>query len=135
MIPESATGAVKPYREPSISYDHKVIILLERACLHYRIGRNWCKFARPECVKAASHDSEMLVTSTKNQQMTEAISSTSSFDQLNWRRRMLHFCRRKPSAQVSQDTVKLEGTLLPSAKQRVVSSLNLCFIQHAALHS
>ena len=57
-------------------------------------------------LKAASHDSQMLVTATYSQQMTEVISSTSSFDQLNnWRRRMLHFCRRKPSAQVSQDTV------------------------------
>ena len=28
---------------------HRVIILLERACLHNRIGRNWCKFSRPEC--------------------------------------------------------------------------------------
>ena len=46
-----------------------------------------------------------LVTSTYSQQMTEVISSTSSFDQLNWRRRMLHFCRRKPSAQISHDTV------------------------------
>ena len=29
--------------------NHRVIILLERACLHNRIGRNWCKFSRPEC--------------------------------------------------------------------------------------
>ena len=56
-------------------------------------------------LKAASHDSQMLVTATYSQQMTEVISSTSSFDQLNWRRRMLHFCRRKPSAQISHDTV------------------------------
>ena len=56
-------------------------------------------------LKAASHDSQMLVTATYSQQMTEVISSTSSFDQLNWRRRMLHFCRWKPSAQISQDTV------------------------------
>ena len=28
---------------------HWVIILLERACLHNKIGRNWCKFSRPEC--------------------------------------------------------------------------------------
>ena len=28
---------------------HRVIILLERACLHNRTGRNWCKFSRPEC--------------------------------------------------------------------------------------
>ena len=34
-------------------------------------------------VKAASHDSQMLVTATYSQQMTEVISSTSSFDQLN----------------------------------------------------
>ena len=27
---------------------HRVIILLERAYLHNRIGRNWCKFSRPE---------------------------------------------------------------------------------------
>ena len=27
-----------------------IIILLEWACLHNRIGRNWCKFSRPECV-------------------------------------------------------------------------------------
>ena len=55
--------------------------------------------------KVASHDSQMLVTATYSHQMTEVISSTSSFDQLNWRRRMLHFCRRKQSAQVSLDTV------------------------------
>ena len=36
----------------------------------------------------------MPVTGYFSQQMTEVISSTSSFDQLNWRRRMLHFCRR-----------------------------------------
>ena len=28
---------------------HRVIILLERAWLHNRIGRNLCKFFRPEC--------------------------------------------------------------------------------------
>ena len=43
------------------------------------------------CLKAAAHDSQMLVTATYSQQMTEVISSTSSFGQLNWRRRMLHF--------------------------------------------
>ena len=62
----------------------------------------------PSCeatLKAASHDSQMLVTATYSQQMTEVISSNSSLDQLIWRRRMLHFCRRKPSAQVPQDTV------------------------------
>ena len=32
---------------------HRVIILLERACLHNRIGRNWCKFSLPKC--ATSH--------------------------------------------------------------------------------
>ena len=34
-------------------------------------------------VKAASHDSQMLVTATYSQQMTEVIWNTSSFDQLN----------------------------------------------------
>ena len=34
-------------------------------------------------LKAASRDSQMLVTATYSQQMTEVISSTSSFDQLN----------------------------------------------------
>ena len=29
---------------PWDSVEHRVIILLERACLHNRIGRNWCKF-------------------------------------------------------------------------------------------
>ena len=29
--------------------DVHCLILLERACLHNRIGRNWCKFSRPEC--------------------------------------------------------------------------------------
>ena len=48
---------------------------------------------------------QVLVTATYSQQMTEVISSTSSFDQYNSRRRMLHFCRRKPSAEVSQATV------------------------------
>ena len=56
-------------------------------------------------LKAASHDSQMLVTATDSQQMTEVIASTSSFDQLNWRRHMLHFCRQKPSAQISHDAV------------------------------
>ena len=94
----------------------KIITFLPSACewSRYRrlhvVGRllvvitSFC----PSCeaaFKAASHDSQMLVTVTYSQQMTEVISSTSSFDQLNWRRRMLHFCRRKPSAQVSQDTV------------------------------
>ena len=32
-----------------LDISHRVIILLERACLHNRIGRNWCKFSRPEC--------------------------------------------------------------------------------------
>ena len=50
---------------------------------------------------------QVLVTATNSQQMTEVISSTSSFDQFNWRQRMLHFCRRKPSAEVSQATVSL----------------------------
>ena len=58
----------------------------------------------PCIIKAASHDSQMLVTATYSQQMTEVISSTSSFDQVR-RWCMLHFCRRKLSAQVSQDTV------------------------------
>ena len=31
------------------SSNHRVIILLERACLHNRTLRNWCKFSRPEC--------------------------------------------------------------------------------------
>ena len=30
--------------------EHRVIILLEGACLHNRIGRKWWKFSRPECV-------------------------------------------------------------------------------------
>ena len=30
-------------------WKHRVIILLERACLHNKIGRNWCKFYLPEC--------------------------------------------------------------------------------------
>ena len=65
-----------------------------------------CVHSKIEGLKAASHDSQMLVTATYSQQMTEVISSTSSCDQLNyWGRRMLHFWRRKPSAQVSQDTV------------------------------
>ena len=33
---------------------HRVIILLERAYLHNRIGRNWCKFSRPECATSQS---------------------------------------------------------------------------------
>ena len=39
---------------------------------------------KEECrpLKAASHDSQMLVTATCSQQMTEVISSTSSCDQL-----------------------------------------------------
>ena len=34
--------------------NHIVIILLERACLHNRIGRNWCKFSRAECATSQS---------------------------------------------------------------------------------
>ena len=30
-------------------YPHRVIILLKRAYLHKRIGRNWWNFSRPEC--------------------------------------------------------------------------------------
>ena len=40
-------------RRMEVRYSHRVIILLQRACLHNRIGRNWCKFSRPEC--ATSH--------------------------------------------------------------------------------
>ena len=29
-------------------FKHRVVILLERACLHNRIGRNLCKFSRPK---------------------------------------------------------------------------------------
>ena len=32
-----------------IHSNHRVIIILERTCLHNRIGRNLCKFSRPEC--------------------------------------------------------------------------------------
>ena len=39
--------------------------------------------SRSVSLKAASHDSQMLVTANYSQQMTEVISSTSSFDQLN----------------------------------------------------
>ena len=58
-------------------------------------------------LKAASHDRRMLVMASRNQQKLEVIISTSSFYQLNWRRRMLHFCRRKLSAQASQDSISL----------------------------
>ena len=34
--------------------NHRVIILLERACLHTKIGRNLCEFSRPEC--STSHE-------------------------------------------------------------------------------
>ena len=103
------------------SNDGKIITFLPRCegsryrRLHF-VGRllvvitSFC----PSCeaaFKASSHDSQMLVTATYSQQMTEVISSTSSFDQLNWRRRMLHFCRQKPSAQISQDTVYLTTIL------------------------
>ena len=40
---------------PGLCARHRAIILLERACLHNRIGRNWCKFSRPECA-ASQHD-------------------------------------------------------------------------------
>ena len=30
-------------------YCQRVIILLDRACLHNRIGKNWCKFSQPKC--------------------------------------------------------------------------------------
>ena len=57
---------------------------------NHRHQNNW-RFTGRRRVKAASHDSQMLETATYSQQMTEVISSTSSFDQLNSRRRMLHF--------------------------------------------
>ena len=41
-----------PHHGPGLRwvlFPHRVIILLERACLHNRIGRNWCKFSRPKC--------------------------------------------------------------------------------------
>ena len=46
---------------------------------------NYTKSSKTKCtpLKAASHDSQMLVTATDSQQMTEVISSNSSFDQLN----------------------------------------------------
>ena len=46
-------------------------------------------------LKAASHDSQMLVTATYSQQMTEVISSTSSLDQLIWRRAHVAFLPAK----------------------------------------
>ena len=36
-------------------YNHSVIILLEGAGLHNKIGRNWCKFSRPKCA-TSQHD-------------------------------------------------------------------------------
>ena len=44
---------------PSYNNSHRVIILLERACLHNRIGRNWCKFSRPECATSQSDVSQL----------------------------------------------------------------------------
>ena len=57
--------------------------------------RSRCRSLCVHTLKAASHDSQMLVTATYRQQMTEVISSTSLFDQLNSRRRMLHFADEK----------------------------------------
>ena len=38
---------------------HRVIILLERACLHNRIGRNWCKFSTKMCNVTAWRHSKL----------------------------------------------------------------------------
>ena len=36
------------YTSPDMGWKHRVIILLERAYLHNKIARNWCKFSLPE---------------------------------------------------------------------------------------
>ena len=41
--------------QPTVWRDHRVIILLQRACLHNRIERNWCKFSRPECATSQTN--------------------------------------------------------------------------------
>ena len=44
---------------------HRVIILLERACVHNRIRRNWCKFSRPEFAMFANSQWRFAMTNSQ----------------------------------------------------------------------
>ena len=66
-----------------VTLDTAIDVLYATDARTLTLQGKWSVASDAARLKAASHDSQMLVTATYSQQMTEVIPSTSSFDQLN----------------------------------------------------